>query len=284
MKNNRKLRYKCIHFYPHVFPLKNEAQQCFGSIQTFLNTPLLKLHPPTSFKTFHLKLVLWRAQTIHCTQSHSIACSSGAICRPIFNLPATYSRVMTTSLKIAAGVRPTLSSGEWEEKWSDDEQQKRSCTGFERAIPRARVPAGLQRCVSTELEADLVRGHRWWMSWDGVWPNTAASIFTHRQTGRETVWHTKRADRQTDRQTDRLLIWLCFILIHFKLLWRRLPVACCSCITIYPLRWNTPLLFSENSYPVDVVVAIVVVVVAVNADIPPAQPFWSYCIKAALES
>lgn len=114
---------------------------------------------------------------------------------------------MATSLKIAAGVRPTLSSGEWEEKWSDDEQQKRSCTGFERAIPRARVPAELQRCVSTELEADLVRGHRWWMSWDGVWPNTAASIFTHRQTGRETVWHKKRAGRQTDRQTLDLALF-----------------------------------------------------------------------------
>ena len=41
--------------------LKNKAEHCFGSIKTFLNTSLLKLHPPTSFKTFHLKLELWRA-------------------------------------------------------------------------------------------------------------------------------------------------------------------------------------------------------------------------------
>lgn len=186
-----------------------------------------------------------------------------------FNLPASYPPVWTISLKIAAGVVSALSSWEWAGKWGDSMQQ-RSCSGFERVIPPAGVSAQRLRCVSTKQGAGPVFNRCWWMSWDGVWHKNLC-------TGCQTACH----QWQTERRTDTGFL-LCFTVMHFKPLWCRVSVVCCSCIAIYPWRCIAPLLFSENSYPVDVVVAVVVVVV-MNPDNLPAQSFWSYYIKVILE-
>lgn len=97
--------------------------------------------------------------------------------------------------------------------------QQRSCTGSERATPRALVSAELLRCVSTALGADLVRDHHWWMSWWCLAEYCCLNIYT-------------RADRKLDTkgaqaaaQTDTCFSF-CFILTHFKLLRCSLLLYC----------------------------------------------------------
>lgn len=120
-----------------------------------------------------------------------------------------------------------------------------------------------RRCWNPTLCVTITDG---WA--DGVWPNTAGSIFTHWQTGsRQTAWHEGHTARHTDRHS---LFPFCFILIHIKLLW----CSAAPALLFTPQGETLPPLFSESSYAVDVVVAIVVV--AVNPDISPVQSFWSY--------
>lgn len=140
-----------------------------------------------------------------------------------FNLPASYSWVLTLSLKIAAGFISTLSSGEREESEATTGNKGHVLDLSER-YHRYHRPAELPRSVSTALEADLVHDHRWRMSRDGVWSDTAASIFTLRQTDRP----------------PQTLASLCFILKRSKLLCCWLSARCCSGIIIYPSRWNAP--------------------------------------------
>ncbi len=175
------------------------------------------LHPQNPSKPFILTCCCGGHRQSYRSRSHfdCLFLKSNPVAN--FNLPAPcilFPKSWLASLKIAASLISTLSS---RKTWGGgrggsqaDDTRQRSCTGFERAIPRARVPAELQRCVSTVLGADLVRDHHWWMSWDGVWPNTAASIFTQagRQTGRQTAWHKEQTDRHFS---------FCFILIHLKL-------------------------------------------------------------------
>ena len=132
---------------------------------------------PKIFRRFHLKLQLWgRLTSLLQPLLFSLACCFRAIWWPISIFPHHIPRVLTPSLKIAAGFVSTLGSSEREESevMTCNKGHIGECVY---------VPAELLKCASAALGADLVRDHCWWMSWDDVWPKTAASIFTHRLTG-----------------------------------------------------------------------------------------------------